>query len=81
MSELEARIIASTSAQAAPEEAIAAESCAGASAQEDRCVGASNRVTLLPDRIFAARKRHLRRLMQLHCCRASVRRVRSQGKS
>jgi hypothetical protein len=41
MSELEARIIASTSGQTASEETgIAVESCAGSSAQEDRCVGA-----------------------------------------
>ena len=74
MSELEARIIASTSAQAAPEEAgLAAESCAGAFAQEARCVDASHRVTLRPDLVLAAWNRLLRPLMQAHCCRVSVR--------
>ena len=81
MTELEARIIASTSAQAAPEEAgLAAESCAGAFAQEARCVDASHRVTLRPDLVLAARNHLLRRLMQAPCYHVSVRRGRLQGK-
>ena len=50
MSELEARIIASTSAQAAPEEASVPEASSGASSQADRCgCAAAKRCSRWPD--------------------------------
>ena len=75
MSELEARIIASTSAEAAPEEAAVPKASPGASPKARRCGCAAHCKLHCARRLTVASARKLRTLLllQASCCRVLVR--------
>ena len=75
MSELEARIIASTSAEAAPEEAAVPKASPGASSKAGRCGCAAHCKLHCARRLTVASARKLRTLLLLQAsfCRVLVR--------